>query len=93
MRNIVIEGANSGYKWSHMVSSSTVVKQVFFFKIPFMCPEANLSISKDIQEFIAKFYPQLCLKLIFVNNFSLSSFLIYKDRVTCNIVDQHLSIV
>ena len=73
---------------------STVAKQEFYLKIPFMCPETNLSITKDIQDLIAKFYPQLCLKIIFVNNFSVSSFFNYKDRVpplvTSNIVYQYI---
>ena len=73
---------------------STVAKQEFFIKIPFMSKETNASIKKDILELVSRFYPQLSLKLIFVNNFSISSFFNYKDRVpplvTSDLVYQYI---
>ena len=60
---------------------STVNREPFFVGIPFFDKKTNENLKSDLTKLAYRFYPQISLKIIFQNNFSIKSFFPFKDRV------------
>lgn len=60
---------------------STVSKEILFCKIPFLNDHTNLLLRKELRDLLSRFYPQIDLRIIFENNWSIGSFFSYKDKV------------
>ena len=60
----------------------TAEKKPLFVVIPYMSNSSNKTMSREILEIVKRFYPQLELKILFKNDFSISSFFRFKDRVS-----------
>ncbi|NJL51449.1 MAG: hypothetical protein HC930_03135 [Hydrococcus sp. SU_1_0] len=59
----------------------TVPKKVIYCSLPFVNQYQNISVKKDIQHLISKYYPQINLRIIFTNRFNVASFFRYSDRM------------
>ena len=59
----------------------TVPRKTIFAVFPYISKSSNKLLSSDISEICKRFYPQLDVKIIFKNSFSVSSFFNYKDKV------------
>ena len=55
-------------------SVSTVNREPFFVGIPFFDKKTNENLKSDLTKLAYRFYPQISLKIIFQNNFSIKSF-------------------
>ena len=58
-----------------------VPKKPLYIVLPYVSEISNSNVRCNVLEIVGKFYPQLELKLIFKNQFSIGSFFQYKDRV------------
>ena len=61
--------------------SPTVSKLKLFSCVPYLDKESNAGIHSEIQELVAKFYPQIELCIIFKNRNTIGSFFNFKDRI------------
>ena len=59
----------------------TACKKTIYAVLPYISKSSNKSLSSDISEICKRFYPQLDVKIIFKNKFSVSSFFNIKDQV------------
>ena len=55
-------------------------KQVIYFKLPFL-DSHSFKLEKQLLSVINKYFPQINLKFIHVNNNTIGSFFQYKDRI------------
>jgi len=60
---------------------TTVDRKVVYFSIPYINHSVNSKLKKDIILLCNRFYPQLNIKLVFSNNFTIGSFFKIKDRL------------
>jgi hypothetical protein len=60
---------------------TTVQKKLIYFTLPYISLSRNKNISRELQNLIAKFYPQISLRIVFRNSFSIGSFFRYSDRM------------
>ena len=61
--------------------SLTVPKSPIYLKLPFMNSETNNSLKTEFSDLIDKYYPQIDLRIMFMNNNSVGRFFNYKDRI------------
>ena len=59
----------------------TVPKKQVFASVPYLSPTANREIKTTLRKLSVEYFPQIDLKLIFKNEFSVQSFFRFKDRV------------
>ena len=59
----------------------TVNREPIYFKVPFLSFSENQSLKTELFSLMFKFYPQIDLKVIFVNSNSVGNFFKFKDRV------------
>ena len=59
----------------------TVNREPIYFKLPFLSYYENQSLKTELCELIFKYYPQIDLKIIFVNSNSIGNFFNFKNRV------------
>ena len=59
----------------------TACKKTIFAVLPYISKSSNKALNSDISEICKRFYPQLDVKIIFKNKFSVSSFFNFKDKV------------
>ena len=60
----------------------TSEKKPLFVVIPYLSNISNKTISNEVLEIVKRFYPQIDLKFVFKNPFSVASFFKTKDRVS-----------
>ena len=56
-------------------------KKTIYASIPYISDFNNKQISAEVRKLVSRFYPQLDVKLIFNNSFSIRSFFSSKDRI------------
>ena len=56
-------------------------REQVFVKIPYLSKVSNKNMKSEILALVEKFYPQIDLKVIFVNSFNIGSFFKFKDVV------------
>ena len=59
----------------------TVERKALFITLPFVSEKINSEVRTEIVKIVTKFYPQLNLRLIFKNSFSINSFFQFKDSI------------
>ena len=60
----------------------TSEKKPLFVVIPYLSNISNKTISNEVLEIVKRFYPQIDLKIVFKNSFSVANFFKTKDRVS-----------
>ena len=63
------------------IKISTVSKKPLYISIPFISHKTNSDIKKELRKLVSENYPQLSLRIIFANTFTIRSFFNFKDRV------------
>ena len=63
-----------------------VPKKPVLVSIPFISHKCNSDIKKELRRICAEVYPQINLKLIFSNNFSIESMLMFKDQTPVDLL-------
>jgi hypothetical protein len=66
--------------YSVKTSVPTVTKKIIYFVVPYL-GDSNTIVKKQIRTLVQKFYPQLDLRIIFTNSFSMQSLFKVKDRM------------
>ena len=61
--------------------SLTVPKAPIYLKLPYMNSENNKSLKTELSDLLGKYYPQIDLRILFMNNNSVGRFFNYKDRI------------
>ena len=56
-------------------------KEKLFVKIPYLSKVSNKTMKSEILALVERFYPQIDLKIVFVNSFNIGSFFKFKDVV------------
>ena len=56
-------------------------KEKVFVKLPYLSKLSNKNMKNEILDLVRKFYPQIDLKIVFVNKFNIASFFKFKDVV------------
>jgi len=64
----------------------TANKKPFFVSIPFLDHASNFALKKQLSNIVSKFYPQLELKIVFINRLSVGSFFKHKDQVPSSLL-------
>ena len=59
----------------------TASKKPIYSSIPFISHRTNSAIKKELRRITTMYYPQIDLKLVFSNNFSVKSFFCFKDKI------------
>ena len=59
---------------------TSVSKKIVYISIPYINQSVNSFTRKELRRMADKFYPQLQVRIIFKNTFSIASFFKYKDR-------------
>lgn len=78
VENTIFHKINSFYNKKSL--SYDVPKQIVYSSLPFF-GQFNKYITKEIQDLTNTFFPQIHLKLVFKNNFTIGSFFRYKDKM------------
>ena len=65
---------------------STVEEEKLYVRLPFLSHKTNSSMRREILDLVGRFFPQINVNLIFCNNFSVSSFFNYKDKVSSEVL-------
>ena len=63
-----------------------LLKKTGFVSIPFISHKCSSDIKKELRKIVTEFHPQLNLKLIFSNGFSIGSLLRFKDRTPVDLI-------
>ena len=63
-----------------------VPKKPVFISIPFISHKCNSDIKKELRRICTEFYPQINLKIIFSNSFSIESLLKFKDQIPVDLL-------
>ena len=66
-------------------SVPTVSRDVFYCSIPYISEFKNQKIVSELNLIFRKYYPQLNLRLIFKNNFTIQNFFKFKDVIPENV--------